>query len=503
MVSSAASLLLFVAAPLAASPQQFVEVAAARGIEPFAMAKGLCGGVAAADFDGDGDIDLFAPTGQGFGDQLYRNRGRGRFEEVAAQLGLASTDNNRSALWFDPDGDGDLDLLVASDCHEDGPCAFSSSLRLWEQRDGTFVDVTSAAGLDGDFNIEEDTHVGGMCAGDVDGDGWLDLLVSFWEGYNFLFHNDGAGGFTDVTLASGMRAQKGFWQPVLHDFNRDGLLDIFQAVDFQPNHLWINRGDLTFFDVAPEAGVDSAFNEMGVALGDYDNDGDFDLYVTNLFLGPRHNVLFQNGTDFARRDLLAFDEIAESAGVDDGGCGWGTTFLDGDHDGWLDLAAANGGPAFCASEPPRYFENLGGRDPGFADAAATTGFDNTREGHGLVAFDSDRDGDLELVQVCADGSLLLYDNTLAARGNHLVVRPRMRGPNRFAIGAIVRVRVGRRLLSRLITAGTSNMSQEPAEAHFGLPAGGPQRVDVIVEWPNGRVTERRGIEPGRTLTLER
>ena len=506
--SALLALALCAPGPVAAAQVSFREVGAERGLLPFTMAEGLSGGAAAADFDRDGDVDLFAPTAEGLPNQLYVNLGDGTFVEAAASFGLDGLGNDRAGLWFDREGDGDLDLLVAGDCFADAPCAGGSSLRLFEQVGGVFVDVTAGSGLEGDLNIEEDTHVGGLAAGDLDGDGFLDLWVTYWEGLAYLFLNDGTGRFVDATAAAGLYEQKSYWQGVLHDFDRDGRLDLFQAVDFSPNQLWLNRLDTTgdFVDVAASAGVDTAFNEMGVALGDYDNDGDFDLYVTNILSALEHNVLFRNrsvfGPGLPGGAQLAFDEVAKAKGVFIGYCGWGTTFLDADHDGDLDLVATNGGQSVgCIFDRSLYFENQGGPDPVFVERGTQVGYSDFRQGHGLMAADLDRDGDLDLLQVCSDGALLLYENELPAPGGWLVVQPRAQGPNALGIGARVRVRVGDRTLSRVITAGTSLMSQEPAEAHFGFPQAGP--VDVLVEWPDGHVTERPGVDSNRVLLVRR
>jgi hypothetical protein len=192
----------------------------------------------------------------------------------------------------------------------------------------------------------------------------------------------------------------------------------------------------------------------------------------------------------------------------DGGWGWGTAFLDADHDGWLDLVATNGYYGPWAQDPSRFFEGSGGPLPTFTDASSATAFDDTRWGSALVSLDYDRDGDLDLVQSCAPSgfepsSLRLLENrrTGTAPHNYLVVQPRMPGPNHWAIGAVVRVEVGALSMARVITAGTSFFGQEPAEAHFGL--GAAAAVDrVVVEWPDGTTGEWDDVSANQVLTVQ-
>ncbi len=480
-------------------------VDAARGIGVDTPWNGLGWGIVAADYDDDGDIDLFVPTGPGAASRLYRNDGAGHFQDVAQAAGLGDDGPVRVALLFDADGDVDLDLLTAGDRIEGG-APLETMLRFYEQQpDHTFVETTLAAGLFGVPSDGSGVHMGGLCAGDFDADGDPDLFVARWDGRPLMYLNAGDGTFADASDRIGFDYGS-LWQPVSHDFDGDGFADLFLAEDFFANHLLLSGPGAFCVDVAPQAGVDSAFNEMGVAVGDYDNDQDFDLYVTNIHgfdVGSgelEHNVLFRNdsGAD------LAFTELGLALGVGEGGTGWGTTFFDADHDGDVDLLEVNA-VEFFGNVPWRlYLNGLGTRGPAFVDVAARVGFDRGEYGSGAVSFDMDRDGDPDVAVRTDQGEVLLFENrqrsATAARG-WLVVRPRMGGANSRAIGAVVRVEAGGRVMSRLITAGVSFMGQEPAEAHFGL--GGAAVVDrVTVEWPGGGVSEVLGVAPGQVLDVQ-
>ncbi len=479
----------------------FVDVSASKGIQPYTMAGGMGAGIAAVDYDDDGDIDVFVPTANGVPNQLYRNQGNGQFDEVASLVGLDSLGGIRAALWFDYDGDGDYDLVTA--CDDNTFCAGGPTLQLYRQNsDGTFTDVSVQAGLTSVLVPDESSHFGGMCVGDINNDHYLDLYVGVWEGFAYLYLNNGQGGFTDISVQSGVYEYRLYWQSMMYDFNGDGWIDIINGCDFGPNVLWINQKDNTFVDVAAQVGVDTAFNEMGMTLGDYDNDTDIDIYITNVTRDGKHNVLFRNDTVGSN---LSFVEVSEAVGVDVGYWGWGTTFLDADLDGRLDIAATNGAwTGEWAVDPSKFYMNQGGNPVTFSDESVGVQFDDTEWGSGLIAFDMDRDGDLDLMQACADGgSLRLLENQPSgARGsNHyLVVRPRMNGPNRYSIGAVVRATAGATTWTRPISAGTSFLSQEPAEAFFGL--GTVASVDTLtIDWPDGSQTVLSNVVADQVFTF--
>lgn len=477
----------------------FVDVAAERGFAVPNMATGMGRGLAAADFDNDGDIDVFVPNDDQFPDQLYRNLGDGQFEEIAVAAGLGWMGRSRCALWFDYDADGDLDLVVANDV-EEAP----TTLRLYRQyAEARFEDVTQEAGLFVSLPPPgplPELHRGGMCAGDINNDGYLDLFAPLWNGASYLFLNNQDGSFTDISASSGVGSTTpSAHQGMMADFNRDGWLDLYVAIDFAPNFLWINQGDGTFVESAASAGVDNAMNDMGMALGDFDNDGDLDIYLTNISFAVSnewHNVLLRNDSI---GDQLSFVEVSVPLGVAFDGWDWGVTFMDADNDGWLDIAATNGWIGLA--DMSKFFWNVAGTD--FIDASDSVAFNDTDWGSALISFDYDRDGDLDLFQACMGRPLRLLDNRpvgVPNVGNYLVIKPRLRGPNRRAIGSVVRIRVGDRDMMRLITAGTSYLGQEPAEAFFGV--GPAATIDsVTVEWPDGTTTSLSDIEANQVLTI--
>jgi len=496
-------LLVFAAATRAGGASapgfRFVAAGEASGFQPYQMAAGKGGGAAAADYDADGDVDLFVPTAAGTPNHLYQNNGDGTFLEIAAEVGLDAMTGRRAALWFDYNGDNRLDLFVAGDCWNAGPdCSLASTIALYRQTEtGAFEDVTGAAGLGGDLVFGTTAHRGGAAAGDFNNDGWLDLIVGLWMGEARLWRNNGDGTFTDVSLVSGIGGTGdaiSHWQPVLYDFDRNGLLDVYYAVDFTANRFLMRQPNGMFIDGAVEAGLNNAWNDMGIALGDYDNDWDMDVYVTNIYTGARRNELYRNDST---KPAMAFERQASATGSGEGGWGWGCTFLDADNDGWVDLAATNGWfDGQGTNDPSRFFLNSGGPSPVFTDVGPAVGFDDTLWGSALVSADLDRDGDLDLVQTCnGTGSssnphaLRLYRNdpVVKSNGNNwLVIKPRMKGPNRRAIGAEVRIEAGGVKQTRAITAGISHLGQEPAEANSSPNRSTARRGGTVRNGHRGR-----------------
>ncbi|MEQ8769449.1 MAG: CRTAC1 family protein [Phycisphaerales bacterium] len=496
-------------APAAVGQISFSEEGAARGFSPFLHTRGECLGVSAADYDGDGDIDIFVPTRFGTASRLYQNDGTGHFTDVALASGLASGSNDRMGLFFDYDGDRDLDLIIGNDHHGYFPgqpnITWSSTLRLFRQNaDHTFTEVTAGSGLDvwligapGDTNFLG--MVGTITAADFDNDGDLDLYFGAWIDRQALFRNNGDGTFTDVTATSGdLTRQIDNWAAVAYDVNGDGLLDIYAAVDGADGEkaMLINQGDMSFVNEAAAYGLVPSFNDMGVAMSDPDNDGDLDIYVTEIHDATGNfpswtntqNVLFlDNGPGASPR----FTDDAIACGVAFCDWGWGCDFADFDNDRDTDLAVTNGhGSAHFATDRSRLFENISTDPLAFIEVGVSAGFDDTALASGLIAADFNRDGRQDMVEVINPGNVLLYMNTspmTPGQHNWLVVKPRRydAGADHFSIGTIVKVWAGGEVMTRIVTTSWSILGQTPYEAHFGL--GDAQKVDRIeVIWPDGR-----------------
>lgn len=469
-------------------------------------------GVSAVDFDNDGDIDIFLPQAYDFPNELYLNNGDGTFTEIGAAAGVNSLKESRAAIWFDYDGDGWLDLFVANDC--DAPEGQITpdpntvrNLLYRNQGDRTFVELAASAGIQLMPLPETSQVIGGLAAADIDNDNDIDLYVSCWDNANALYVNNGLGGFTESSLSAGVIEPGTTWAPMFLDADRDGWMDLLLNFDFGPNRLYRNQHTGTFTNIAFQVGFSNAsFNEMGMSLGDVDNDGDVDVVASNIeqpYANPKfllkYTVLMINHIDSG---TLSFTENAVSAGVARTGWGWGCTLFDCNNDGWLDLSVTNGfnESGDYATDPSRFFLNVGGGQ--FVEMSTAVGFASTLQGRGLVALDYDDDGDLDLYETSYGEKGQLFRNDTTVAGHFLKLRVRQSGKNRFAVGAEVTVIAGGQTQTRVVSAGSSFLSQEPYELFFGLGAS-MSATSVTVRWPGG-VTDAYGpVEGDRRARIVR
>jgi hypothetical protein len=428
-------------------------------------------GVAVGDYNNDGFPDiLITCVGQ---NHLFLNTGKGTFRDVSKSSGLGSrTAFSTSALWFDYDRDGHLDLFV---------CNYVN----WSPEHDVFC---SLDGKNKSYCTPE-AYRGETC---------------------WLFHNRGDGTFEDVTAASGIfdTSSKSLGVAML-DFDQDGWPDLFVANDTQPNKLYRNLRNGKFKDAAVEAGL--AFSAdgkaragMGVDVGDFENSGRPGIAITN----------FDNEMVGLYRSPSAgqFDDASLAAGV--GGpskttLGFGCGFADLDLDGRLDLVIANGhiddtvrnirGNVGYA-QPPHLFLNLGNGK--FQDVVNSLGgdFAAPRVGRGLAFADFDRDGDVDVLLTTNNGPAYLFRNDLHSGSRALRLRLTGTKSNRDAIGAVVRIYHGGESQMRTVRGGSSYLSQSELPLTFGV--GKSDRVDrLAVEWPSGATQEFKNVATAKAYEL--
>ncbi len=547
-----------------ASAQSFTleDVSALVGVDSslYTSAPGMIAGIAAVDYNNDGFIDFFVPNAEGRPDLMYVNDGDGTFTEMAAELGISGGEGpdkirSRVALWFDYDGDRRLDLLVLGD-------SFGTFIdeveydwakpRLFRQLpDGTFENVSEPTGL-GDLDLVSDhrgmqsgssalsllRHQSGVAAGDLNNDGYVDLMIGLWSAagenqpqeiggrllLNVADPDTGGRRFEDVSIDvfapgvadPGVDRFGSYWQIVMNDFNGDGLLDIYGVCDLDKNHMWLNQGSYedpdrpgTFLlhpmlEVTDSAGVTESYPEtdMGISLADVNADGMFDIFitVTDTPGSTIHNNLFVSQTDAPTFvNMGAQAGVAEAAGKF--GWGWGTTFQDMNRDGWPDLLITNGFNA-CNDRPRMVLHDGNPADVSFTEQVSPA-LTIIERGSTIIGADIDRNGSVDLLHTvmlwagsagCRESAIKVLENVPSASGpqaSWISVRPRQTGPNFHAIGTVVRVEMdgGAEDLDmvRLLTAGISMAGQEPAEAHFGLGIDvlPTDELTVTIQWPGG------------------
>ncbi len=524
------------APPSAAGPAQFTDVTEASGINYEVgfqnrpanedVERIASSGVAAGDYDGDGDTDLFIVRGDIGPNLLYRNIGNLTFEEVAAAAGLAftksATENYRHGgpTFADLDGDADLDLFI-------GGLAGDPALIFANNGNGTFVDVTTGSGIDGmaaEYTLS-------AAFGDYDLDGDLDLFLAHWGtprdfvrpgDTEHLWRNDSdAAGirFTSVSVAAGIspsiltlpdpNVTETAWDytfsPTFARINDDAYPDILSVADFDYSQVFLNNGDGTF-DNATNTDVIIDGNGMGSAVGDYDNDGDLDWFVSSIAANPESPVagLSTLGNRLYRNNNGLFEDATDEAGVASGGWGWGACFLDIENDGDLDIYHTNGwdldnDAGDFRNDASRAFVSNGSGS--FQEQAETLGLADTEQGRGVVCADFDQDGDTDILQLhqAPRLSATLWQNGTSGN-NYLAVRLNGRPPNTQAAGARIRLRIGANEQLREIVIGSNFASQNPVKQIFGLGSS-TQADELNVTWPDGARTRMLNVTADQTLTL--
>jgi len=424
-------------------------------------------GVAVGDYNNDGFPDiLITCVGQ---NRLFKNSGKGTFVDVTNSSGLGRRQAlSTSALWFDFDRDGRLDLFV---------CNYVK----WSPEHDVFCS------LDGKHKsyCTPEAYRGETC---------------------WLFHNRGDGTFEDVTATSGIfdSSSKSLGVAML-DYDQDGWPDLLVANDTQPNKLYRNARNSTFKDVAVEAGI--AFSAdgkaragMGIDAGDFDNSGATGVAITN-FDNEMIGLYRASGNG-------TYEDVATQSGVglpSKTTLGFGCMFADVDLDGTLDLIAANGhiddtvrsirGNVGYA-QPPQLFLNSGKRTFRDVSSEVGEGFRQPKVGRGLAYGDFDRDGDLDILMTTNNGPAYLHRNDQLAGNRSIRFRLVGKQSNRDAIGAAVRIYYEGTMQSRLVKSGSSYLSQSELPVTFGL--GKRDKIErVVIQWPNGRTEEYKNLAAGK------
>jgi hypothetical protein len=440
--------------------------------------KGWGMGVTSVDFDGDGILDLFA-TGFG-GNAVYRGKGNCKYEDVTEKSGLRGVGFQTGAAWADYDRDGDLDVFVAGYVSLD-----LNNLPVFGSSDTcSYKGIRVQCGPRG-------------LPGERD----------------YFYRNKGDGTFEEISERVGVADKNKYFGlgVIFADYNNDGWPDLYVANDSSPNYLYRNNQDGTFSNVSFETGTSYSGSgdeqgSMGVTIADYDNDGNLDIFVTN----------FENEQNTLYRNLGAkgFLDVSASAGVAQPAkpfVGWGTSFVDFDNDGWLDLLVVNG-HVYPQMELTKTDSQVGFRQPLLLQRNLGNGkFENISNASGLrdlkmyssrgAAFgDLNNDGLVDAVITNLGEKPIVLLNTTENKNQRVIFKLIQTGGNREAIGARVALKTDKRSMIQEVQAGSSYLSQNDFRLHFGL--GSNEKIQrVEVRWSDGKTEQLGAVQSNQIVTI--
>jgi len=495
-------------------------------------------GVALFDYDNDGRLDIFvvngAPlndptlvgtipekTGPKYWNRLFHQKTNGTFEDATEKAGLKGVGYGMGVAVGDYDNDGYEDLYVT---------AYGGNKLYHNNGDGTFTDVTETAGVAGNGWSTSAAWV------DLDNDGFLDLVVlrylqwdfaDIWcgehrEGYRsychpdtfpaitpLLYHNDGKGHFSEVSQKIGFTKPAKGLGVALADYDHDGNIDLYFANDSMVEHLYHNKGNGQFEEIglASEVAVDAdgrTYAGMGVDFADYNNDGWPDLVVTDL--ANQRYALYSNehdGTFSYSSFVTGFAKITMPHS------GWGVRFLDYDNDGWKDLLVAQGHdldtvelnyPNLRYKEPMLLVRNTG---KSFIDVSRESGaaFQNRWLGRGMAIGDIDNDGRIDAVVTTNDGPVHVLHNETRTSNHWLILHLVGHKSNRDAIGAQVKIQTLKGAQFATVTTASSYLSSSDKRVHFGL---GPESIvqSLEIRWPSGILQQLKDVKGDQILRVD-
>ena len=438
--------------------------------------KGWGMGVAVADFDNDGKLDLYV-TGYG-GNVLYRNKGNCSFEDVTEKAGVRAGGFSTGAGWADYDRDGNVDLFVSRYVHVD-----MNDLPVFGST--KFCNFKGVPVQCGPWGMQGETDL--------------------------LFHNKGDGTFEEVSAKAGVSDPEGYYGlgVIWGDYDNDGWPDLFVADDATPNHLYHNDHDGTFTDVGMVSGialsgVGQAQGSMGVTWGDYDHRGRLHMFITEFADQP--NTLYRNLGELGFEDVSYRSRVGQ---VSLPYVGWGTSFFDMDNDGWLDLFVANGhvypqmdGVAGSAAYAQPMLLHRNKRDGTFEEVSKQAGLGDMplKSRRGAAFGDIANKGNIDIVVLNVGEPPTLLLNT-ANNFNHRVLLQLIgSNSNRAAVGARVTIHADGMMQFDEVHGGGSYLSQNDLRLHFGL--GSASKIELVeIRWPNGKLETLKHVPADNSYTI--